>query len=413
MKVTAKRKFSLRLLIVLAVICFVFSMVFFPGAVFEASKTGVRAWWDIVFPALLPFFISSELLMNYGVIRFMGVLLEPVMRPVFNLPGAGSFVMAIGYTSGFPISASLAARLRKDKLCTRLEAERLMCFTNNASPLFMLVAVGVGMFNSPRLGILIALAHYTANLLLGFLLRFYKTDDPESGIVVIQRGNLLHRAVSEMQKALHANPHRFGKMLGEAISSSINKLLVIGGFVIIFSVIIRIFSLTGLMSIIYNIIGLAAAPLGFTKSTVQSLSYGFFEITLGTKAASEAIAPLAEKVIAAGMILGWSGVSVVAQVSAMISETDLKMGLFICSRLLHSIITGVICFLLLRNQSIQAWLAKPAAIGLPFSQETCSWLANLFYFSRLCLLAILAWMLLAILVYLLRSFSVIYFNIKQ
>ncbi len=401
MNLPAKKLITPPRLIVPGIILFVFCLVFFPAAVFSASKTGAWAWWNLVLPALLPFFIVSELLLNYGVIQFMGVLLEPVMRPLFNLPGTGSFVLAVGYTSGFPISASLTARLRKDKLCTRLEAERLMSFTNNASPLFLLVAVGVGMFNHPRVGVLIAFCHYTANLVLGFLLRFYQPVDPEFRPHLNRSANLFGQAVSAMQKAYRFNPRPFGKILGEAVASAINKLLVIGGFVVIFSVIIKLSVLTGVISVLSKFISLVAVPLGFTESAIRSLSYGFFEITLGTKAAAEAAAPLAQQATAASVILGWSGLSVLAQVSAMIGETDLKMGLFVLVRFLHAVFAGLLCFLLFQAPACQAWLAAPAAAG-PVPAHTFSWWTSLCYFSRLCLWATLAWVLLGLLVSLLR-----------
>lgn len=412
MSFRAKRMFTPVRLTVVAIVVFIICMIIYPAAVFQASKTGVNAWWNIVFPALLPFFISSELLMNYGVIQFMGVLLEPVMRPLFNLPGAGSFVLAVGYTSGFPISASLTARLRKDRLCTRLEAERLMCFTNNASPLFMLVAVGVGMFNNPRLGIIIAISHYAGNLLLGLLLRFYKSDDPEFKPAKPRRGSLFREAVAEMLKAYRANPRPFARILGESITSSVNKLLVIGGFVIIFSVIIKISMLTGLMEVVNSVLAIAAVPFGFTKPAVQALGCGFFEITLGTKAAAEAASSLIQRVTAASVILGWSGISVLAQVSAMISETDLKLGLFVVSRLFHSITAGVFSFLLLRSGVVQAWLSRPALTGQLYSQAASSWSANLLYYSRLCVYAILIWALLSLVIYVWHSFSIIRLRVK-
>ena len=364
-----------------------------------------------MFPALLPFFISSELLMGYGVIQFMGVILEPIMRPLFNLPGVSSFVMAVGYTSGFPISASLAARLRKEKLCTRLEAERLMCFTNNASPLFMLVAVGAGMFYNARLGVLIALCHYAANLLLGLLLRFYGRDDPKCVTRIVERGHLFQKALREMKKAHRANARPFGRMLGDAITSSVNKLLVIGGFVIVFSIIIKLSVLTGIMSIITKAMSLVTMPLGFTGSAVNSIGYGFFEITLGAKAAAEAAAPLIQRLIAAGIILGWSGVSVLAQVSAMISETDLKMGLFIFCRLLHAVFAGLFSYLLLQNHWVTAWLAKPAGTNMTVQTLSLPWFTSLFYFARLCAYSILAWTLVAVIVYIVRSLSVIRFRV--
>ena len=62
-------------------------------------------WWEIVFPSLLPFFIVSEMLIGFGVVKFIGVLLEPFMRPLFKVPGVGGFVWAMGMASGFPAGA--------------------------------------------------------------------------------------------------------------------------------------------------------------------------------------------------------------------------------------------------------------------------------------------------------------------
>ena len=174
----SKQDISALLWIAIAVI-FVLGMVIQPKIVFDGSISGLNAWWKIVFPSLLPFFIASEILMKLGLVRFLGVLLEPVMRPLFNVPGAGAFVLVIGFTSGFPIGSMVTAQLRQQGLCTRVEAERLMSFTNNSSPLFMLTAVAVGMFGRPDLGIVIAGSHYLANILLGFALRFYKYNDRE------------------------------------------------------------------------------------------------------------------------------------------------------------------------------------------------------------------------------------------
>ncbi|MGQ0438264.1 nucleoside recognition domain-containing protein, partial [Bacillus sp. B-TM1] len=48
-----------------------------------------------LFPSLLPFFIIAELLISIGVVKFIGVILEPLMRPLLrslalNLAPAGN-----------------------------------------------------------------------------------------------------------------------------------------------------------------------------------------------------------------------------------------------------------------------------------------------------------------------------------
>ncbi|NLC06519.1 MAG: sporulation integral membrane protein YlbJ, partial [Syntrophomonadaceae bacterium] len=96
------------LLIVLAASVFVFLvliMIFHPAEILAASTEGLLLWFQIVLPSILPFLIASELMMGLGVVHFLGKLLEPLMRPIFNIPGPGAFVAAMGYTSGFPVGA--------------------------------------------------------------------------------------------------------------------------------------------------------------------------------------------------------------------------------------------------------------------------------------------------------------------
>ena len=79
------------------------TLVMYPEQAFASSLKGLKIWWDVVFPSLLPFFITAEMMMGFGVVHFLGILLEPMMRPIFRVPGAGAFVMAVGFISGNPM----------------------------------------------------------------------------------------------------------------------------------------------------------------------------------------------------------------------------------------------------------------------------------------------------------------------
>lgn len=151
----------------------------FSEGIFEASLRGLTMWWEIVFPSLLPFFIVSEMLIGFGVVKFIGVLLEPLMRPLFRVPGVGGFVWAMGMASGFPAGAKLSARLRQEGQLTQIEAERLASFTNSSNPLFIFGAVAVGFFHNPQLGVILALAHYLGNICVGLMMRFYGNETPD------------------------------------------------------------------------------------------------------------------------------------------------------------------------------------------------------------------------------------------
>src|SRR5690625_1215627 len=97
------------------------SLIIFPEDSFNSSLRGLHTWWEIVFPSLLPFFITAELLIGFGVVQFIGVLFEPIMRPIFNIPGVGSFASILVIASGFPSVAKISASLQQKNAISRYE----------------------------------------------------------------------------------------------------------------------------------------------------------------------------------------------------------------------------------------------------------------------------------------------------
>ena len=410
-KIDDRRRDTVRLLWTVCALAFVISMALYPRVVFDGAVLGLKTWWNIVFPALLPFFIASELLMNFGVVHFMGVLLEPVMRPLFNVPGAGSFVMMVGFFSGYPIGSMVTARLRSEGLCTRVEAERLMSFTNNSSPLFMLAAVAIGMFNNPKVGLLIAGAHYLSNLTLGLGLRFYGRDGREHYPAHPRDSSIMRHAFQRMLQVQREDHRPLGKVMGDAVRSAVTNLLNIGGFIILFAVIIRLLTTAGVIDALAGILGLLLLPLGFAPGILPALGSGFFEMTIGSKLASETAAPLIQRVTAVGMILAWSGLSVHAQAASMIAETDIRMKPFIITRMAHTALAGLYTYLAC------SWFAPLEEAAAPAMAATGGWQslapythAKIFGFF----LAVLAGViLLALLAHLAGSLRLFYLRYKR
>ena len=191
-------------------------MVKYPDISFEAAAQGLQVWFEIVFPALLPFFIAGQVLMGLGVVHFLGVLLEPFMRPVFNIPGAGAFVMAMGLASGYPIGAVLTAELRRKEMITRVEAERLMSFTNTADPFYVWGRGSGYVWDCPS-RVTISLAHYISTIMVGLLLRFYgrRMDYPlPTGDKVQRKGHILSRALKSLYEAREKDGRAFGQLMG-------------------------------------------------------------------------------------------------------------------------------------------------------------------------------------------------------
>lgn len=333
----------------IGVTVFATSLILMPGESLEASIRGLDMWWEIVFPSLLPFFIVSEMLIGFGVVRFIGVMLEPMMRPLFRVPGVGGFVWAMGMASGFPSGAKLTARLRQEEQITKLEAERLVSFTNSSNPLFIFGAVSVGFFQNATLGIVLAAAHYIGNICVGFIMRFYggKEKEEKRNSNPLKKRFILREAFSALHQTRLQDKRPIGKLLGDAVTSSIQTLLMIGGFIILFSVINKM--LYHLHITTFFAEGLSALFLLLQLPEQLSIPFisGLFEITLGSKLTSGVTeATLLHQAIITSFILGFSGFSVQAQVASILSETDIRFKPFFYARFIHGLAASVTTILI-------------------------------------------------------------------
>jgi nucleoside recognition membrane protein YjiH len=149
-------------------------MLAMPDVALEASLRGVAIWWDVLFPALFPFFVLSELMLGFGVVHLFGKLLDPLMRPLFRLSGLAGFVLAMGFVSGYPVGARMTSRLLEQRLIDRDQGERLVIMTTTADPLFLIGVVSVGFFGTAAVAPLLAAAHYGGAMLIGLLYRWRK-----------------------------------------------------------------------------------------------------------------------------------------------------------------------------------------------------------------------------------------------
>ena len=322
------------------------SLISFPQESFQASIRGLNMWWEIVFPSLLPFFIVSEMLIGFGVVRFIGVLLEPLMRPLFKVPGVGGFVWAMGMASGFPAGAKLTARLRQEGQLTRTEAERLVSFTNSSNPLFIFGAVSVGFFNNAQLGIIFAFAHYLGNIGVGILMRFYGKEDSLKRSER-KKSFALRSALSALHQTRLKDNRPIGKLLGDAVTSSIQTLLMVGGFIIIFSVINKLLYLLHITAFLAQVVGYALQTISFPDMLSIPFISGLFEITLGSQMTSQVQdATLLQQAMITSFILAFSGFSVQAQVASILAQTDIRFQPFFFARIIQGVFASLFTLVL-------------------------------------------------------------------
>lgn len=327
-----------------AAVVLAISLISFPAEALEASKKGLNTWWKIVFPSLLPFFIVAELLIGFGVVKFIGELFEPLMRPIFRVPGVGGFVWAMGMASGNPAGAKFTVRMRQEKQITRIEGERLVAFTSGANPLFIFGAVAVGFFQNAGLGIIFAIAHYAANILVGLIMRFYGKSD-------IQEEEKSSFSIKSALRSLHRtriqDKRPIGKLLGDAVISSIQTLLMIGGFIILFSVINRLLSILFITDFLAWFVKWFFSLILIPGSLSIPFISGLFEMTIGSQMVSEtANITLLQQAIVVSFLLAFGGFSIQAQVASLLAQSDLRFMPFLIARFMQGIFASIITILI-------------------------------------------------------------------
>ncbi|WP_152392418.1 nucleoside recognition domain-containing protein [Paenibacillus guangzhouensis] len=336
-------------------ILLVFCIVLYPDQAFKASLQGLSVWWKLIFPALLPFLVLSEIMIAYGFAHGLGVLLDPVMRRVFGIPGVGGWALALGWTAGFPAGAEATATLRKMQVLQKHEANRLLALSHVSNPILIIVVIGVGFLQQPHAGLALAIFHWASAILTGFILygisprRSQPIAQSESAteghdplFATQEDGAEQHnsnlaspnshapkrrwqRILEAMEQAHQADGRTFGRLLGDAVSSAVQTLMMVGGYMMIFSIIAQIVQLL--------------FPMHIAPYWVQ----GFLELHLGTYGISTAdiASNLIQMAILSG-ILAWSGISAHLQIRSKTQSTDMSYLYFLLSRMLHCILAVLI-----------------------------------------------------------------------
>jgi sporulation integral membrane protein YlbJ len=320
-------------------------ILIFPREMTDAAKTGVNLWFFNVLPSLAPFIIGANLLMALGAVHFIGVLLTPVMKPLFGVPGSGGFAFAVGLMSGNPVGAKIVCELREQNALTKTEGQRLLAFACNCGPLFILGTVAAVMLGNAAAGYYIITAHIAGAVILGLLFKNYKPreNEPYAGF------GAMGRARSPLRAAFYAMlNHRkqsnkpIGQSLAESVAKTMETLLLIGGFIIVFTVLGAALEIMGVFAALSN----AVSPIfGVDGGIVEGIAKSVLEMTNGANALTAGGGGRTELLALIGAV-SWGGLSVHAQAAGYISKTDLSVAVYLLSKLLHAAVSVVIGIIL-------------------------------------------------------------------
>lgn len=315
----------------------IIAIVINPSIAINSAKEGLYLWFNILLPSLLPFLILAELFISSGFVESFGRLLGPIMKPVFKVPGLGAFPLLMSIISGYPVGAKLTSDLRASKLLNKAEANRLITFTSTSGPLFILGSVLIGMLNLPQFSLLMILPHYLGIITVGLFFRFYKSPSLKfynpKGLNKIDKGGI--------QKT--KPKYHIASLISSSVREGMNSILLIGGFVVIYSVIIDLLLMSQLVK---QFIMIISAYSGASPQLIEGVFAGFIELTTGCKKVSMVNMNPAYKIIIINFLIAWGGLSILSQALSFISQTDISSKLYIFSKFLHGVFSGIYTYLI-------------------------------------------------------------------
>ena len=226
-----------------------------------------------------------------------------------------------------------------------------MAFTNNSSPLFITGAIATGILGRPEIGLILLGVHIAASITVGILFRFHNRGKGDNVTVTLSNPRQKNRPLVSKDSSLITFKN-IGQKLGDAIKNSINTLLMICGFIVIFCVIINLLISLKFVYFIVFCLQFILHWLNIDSNMASAIICGLFEMTTGTSYITHSIAPITQKIIVASFLLGWGGLSVHAQVASIIADSDISLKPYLAGKFLQGIISAFYTFIFLNSSGI-------------------------------------------------------------
>jgi len=309
-------------------ILFLITLMIYSKSNMEAVKQGLDLWVNTVIPSLFPFFIATEILCCTNLVSVLGKILYKPIHKIFGVPGEGAFAFIMGIISGYPSGAKIVSELKAQEILTQEESERLIAFTNNAGPLFILGTVGISLLQNSKIGYILLISHLISCILVGIVFRNWKKESNQ-----IFSRKYFHRKVPSQD---------FGEILSNSIQKAIDTIMMIGGFIVFFSVFLSILQSSGF----FSVIGFLFEKIGIKKDFGNAICSGIIELTNGVK---KICCFKITKIHIAwiSFLIGFGGFSVLFQVHSILNKAKISIKPYLYGKILQACFSFLITWFLI------------------------------------------------------------------
>lgn len=308
-------KKSMSILIMLLLIFITYEILSEAPTIITAVKFSFEIWINNIFPSLFPFFVLSEILINFGFVELLSETFKPFFERIFKINGNAAFIFFMSLISGFPSNSKYARELYLQNKLNEKEATKILMFSHFSNPLFIIGTV-YSFLSDKRLTLTVLISHYLSNIIIGIIFRNYNKSK------IIKTKFSFKTAINKMHNKRINNDKKLGTIITNSLLNSINTLLLILGVVTTCLIITTIIDNNFHLPIFY-----------------KTLLSGFLEMTQGLRHVSYLNVSNYLKGIIITSILSFGGLSVHLQIISIISDTKIRYLPFLISRILHVLIS--------------------------------------------------------------------------
>ncbi len=295
------------------------TVLLFPQNIISASLKGLLIWYKNVIPSLFIFMIGTSILSLTGFSYSLGKVFKNIMKPIFSVSPQCAFPWITGLIAGCPFGAKVISDLYKNGEISKRDAQITLSFINTNGSIFIIGTVASSMLNYTQAGYFLIFILFISSITTGFIFRF----------IHIKNNSYCSN------KTFNIKNSSIGTILKTAICSSSETIIMIGGFIVLFSVLTETFEIWGIIDLLYK-------PIKYFINIDYDYIYGIFsgilEVTYGCEKISSWDCNLFAKIIGIILIIGFGGISINIQTISVFSDTDLNPLVYIISRLINSLI---------------------------------------------------------------------------
>lgn len=296
--------------------CLILVFFLFPRIVSEAATGGLLLWFQVVLPALLPFLILSSVILELKLSDTVSRLLYPIFHRFFGISQAGCYPVVIGILSGYPLGAATVAEMLHRGRISQKEAQYILHFCNNASPMFLIEFIGVISLQWKQPLLVIILIYLAAWTNAGLERFFLHNKNPGRQLFMGDSG--YRKADLQAQGELSLI-----EILDESILHGFTVLAKVGGYIILFSI------LAALMEYL----------LPF-QPEIKAVIAGVLEITSGAEKIAGASFSAEVRMLLLIACSAFGGLSSVAQSASVLTGTGLSLRRYIFAKLRQALIAA-------------------------------------------------------------------------